>query len=98
MVHDNIEHAKAACYACLPRSDTDLKEASEAIAPILHEIASLMSAIGMQKEDLKAYIIRDGRCLVPFINYIFDKFVPEFAVLTPDDYYKLTLETYLNKF
>lgn len=89
MVHDNITHAAAVCFASMPKRDPDLVIASAAIAPILHKIAGVMLGLGMPKEDLKEYVLGDRECFSAFIDYVFDRFVPEFALEDAGGFYRL---------
>lgn len=97
MVHDNITHAAAVCFASMPKRDPDLVIASAAIAPILHKIAGVMSGLGMSKQEMKEYILSDGDCFAAFTDYVFDRFVPEFALEDLQGNYCLIYDPYIGK-
>lgn len=84
-----MTHAAAICFASMPKRDPDLVIASAAIAPILHKIAGVMLGLGMSKRELKEYVLSDGECFAVFIDYVFDRFVPEFALEDAGGIYRL---------
>lgn len=89
MVHDNLAHAAAVCLDRMPKRDPDLIVASIAIAPILHKIANVMQAFGMCQQELKERVLADPECFSAMLDYVFDRFVPEFALEDRGGSYRL---------
>lgn len=67
----------------------ELEATSAAFAPILNEVASLIAALGIPKSGIKSLLVSDGRCFAALIDYLFERYVPGFAMLDQEGYYKL---------
>lgn len=88
MLFDNAREARAFCLKHMG-SDLESREAiSAAIAPAIQFIDTCIGGFEMRESDIRGLLRDDLKFQDAIIDYIFDRYAPEFTFYNHDGYIK----------